>query len=114
MKSSRREFLAKGIGAITAGFFVLFDAKPAQACMYGTWKVKCPKCGQIDTVTEGTCQHVCENASCRTQVFAGSDVTVVCRNGHPNHITTGSRNAPTTSYMCPVCSPQSDCNLDNS
>ncbi len=81
---------------------------PARACLYGTWHVQCPV-GHVDTVTEGTCQHKCEE--CGRQVFSGNVVTVVWRNGHPNRITTGAGDSQhvTRHYICPTC--KTDCCL---
>src|SRR5665213_1284124 len=94
MKNTRREFIKKLVGTIGAvGIIVVFPSE-ARACLYGTWHVQCPR-GHIDTVTDGTCQHRCEK--CGLQVFSGNVVTVVCRNGHANRITT----APVTATMLP-------------
>jgi hypothetical protein len=102
MDKMRRKFVANLLGTGALASIMLTGPKPAKACLGGTWKVRCPK-GHIDTVTRGTCQHVCE--TCGLQVFSGDDVTVVCRNGHPTRITTDR----TTSFMCPVC--HTDCQL---
>lgn len=94
MNQSRRGFIAKMVGALGAVSIVMATPSWARACMYGTWIVRCPR-GHDDQVTEGTCQHVCEQ--CGTQVFAGDVVTVVCPSGHPNRVRTGGR---MTSWKC--------------
>jgi hypothetical protein len=81
MSCTRRKFIVELLGATGATCFVLAHPVRARACLYGTWHVRCPNCGQIDTVTDGTCQH--QREKCNAQVFSGNDVTVVCRNGHP-------------------------------
>jgi len=106
MNKMRREFMARIVGAIgTVGIIVATPTR-ARACLYGTWHVQCAN-GHIDTVTQGTCQHVCEHSGCGLQVFSGDDVTVVCRNGHPNRIKTVK--PATTSFICPIC--KTDCCL---
>jgi len=96
MKNTRREFLRGLIANAGAVAVLLVAPSRAFACLGGIWVVHCPYCGHNDTVTEGTCQHVCE--SCGRQIFNGSQVTVVCPNGHLNLIDTGDGLA--TSYAC--------------
>lgn len=104
MRNTRRQFISKLFATVGILGFLLADSKRAHACLYGTWRLKCPNCGQVDTVKDGTCQHPCEK--CGTQVFSGDDVTVVCPNGHPWKITTG--HPASDSYICPTC--KADCN----
>jgi hypothetical protein len=104
MKTTRRQFIARLAGAAGAVGFLIGNPNQARACLYGTWRVKCPSCGRIDTVTDGTCQHKCSNGG--TQVFSGDDVTVVCPNNHEWHITTV--HPATDSYVCKTCGK--DCN----
>jgi primosomal protein N' len=103
MNYGRRGFLAKVTGATAAVFMALIGRAPARACLAGTWYVKCPKCGKIDKVDGGTCQHKCER--CNYQSFTGTDVTVVCPKGHAHRIKTGAceRSTCTKSYICPIC-----------
>jgi hypothetical protein len=113
MNSTRRAFIGKLIGTTGGAIFVLASPNEAHACLYGTWHVRCPNCKRIDVVTKGTCQHVCENDKCNTQVFSGDNVTVVCRYGHDNAITTG--HPASDSYICPTCKQQGrtvNCNWD--
>lgn len=111
MTITRRKLIATLAAKTAAGSIILaYPAWARGACLGGTWHLQCPHCGKIDQVDGGTCQHKCER--CGTQVFAGNDVTVVCRNGHPNRITTSascSRNSCTTSYICPTC--HTECRL---
>jgi hypothetical protein len=108
MNKTRREFIARLVGTTGAVGVMLAAPSRARACLAGTWHVQCPN-GHIDTVTGGTCQHKCEK--CGVQVFSGNDVTVVCRNGHPNRIRTGACDSShcTTSYICPQ--DNTDCRL---
>jgi hypothetical protein len=102
--ATRRQFIAGALEAIGAVAIVAATPTRAHACLGGTWVVRCPN-GHDDTVTQGTCQHVCEK--CGRQAFDGDVVTVVCPNGHPNRITTGK----TTSYVCPTC--KTECRRDS-
>ena len=103
MEETRRKFIAslvKTAGAVGAIFVAL--PSTAEACLYGTWHVMCAN-HHINVVSDGTCQHKCEQ--CGLQVFTGYMVTVVCRNGHQNRITTGAgdRQHVTQSYKCNTC-----------
>jgi hypothetical protein len=118
METNRREFLTRVVGGTAAAGLVLGTPRPAEACLWGTWWVYCRNCHQVDTVEQGTCQHICENKQCRQQVFYGDDgrsVTVVCRNGHLNPIHTGTRDDPTYSYKCTdtTCN-KTECRADGS
>ena len=104
MNTTRREFVVRAVGVAGAVGFIAAVPVPAQACLYGKWAVLCAN-GHVDLVDDGTCQHVCEK--CGLQVFSGDDVTVVCRNGHPNRIKTGA--PASTSFICPTC--KTDCRL---
>src|ERR1043166_3980311 len=108
MNTTRREFMARAVGATGAVGVIMAAPSAAQACMYGQWAVMCPN-GHVDMVDEGTCQHKCER--CGVQAFSDNVVTVVCRNGHPNRITTGAANREqiTQHYLCSVC--KTDCRL---
>ena len=109
MEVTRRRWILWGFKSTSVAALLWAFPLKARACMYGTWKLKCPNpaCGRIDTVTDGTCQHVCENSSCRRQMFNGTKVTVVCPNGHENTIDTGSG---IDSYLCPKAGCGKDCN----
>ena len=108
MIKTRRDFIARLLETSGAFGIALAMPRPAKACLYGKWKVRCPN-GHDNMVDDGTCQHKCKN--CRVQAFSGNDVTVVCRNGHPNRITTGAgdRDHITQHYTCPSC--HTDCRL---
>ena len=106
MKETRRQFTRALLAGIVAFLVGLALPEKARACLYGTWKVQCPNCKQVDTVTDGTCQHKCEN--CKTQVFSGDDVTIVCRNNHATRITI--KHPATDSFVCPSC--KTDCNFN--
>lgn len=109
MEPTRRKFLGSFAGIAAVPVAVVSTPTRARACLYGKWNVQCPRCGRVDRVDDGTCQHRCER--CDTQVFSENKVTVVCRNGHPTQITSGacSSSSCTTSYLCPKCG--TDCRL---
>src|SRR5438067_862809 len=98
MRHSRRQFFKWGLEALGAAGVLALGARPAQACLYGTWFVKCPYDGQVDRVDDGTCQHICSRDA--KQVFDGSKVTVMCPNNHPNAVETGKL---MQSWKCTVC-----------
>jgi hypothetical protein len=100
MNQTRRGFITRLLGTIGAVSFIAAFPTKARACLGGVWHVQCPN-GHIDTVTDATCQHKCEK--CGVQVFSGNQVTVVCKNGHPNRIITGAcdKSHCTTSFICP-------------
>ena len=97
MKTTRRKFIRKLVGAAGAAGFLLANPMRAQACLYGQWWVVCPK-GDCDLVDDGTCQHECEQH--HIQVFRGSAVTVRCPNGHDNPIDTAPCGEACTDYFC--------------
>lgn len=109
MKITRRGCLAAATKMAGAICVIVAFPTEARACLYGTWHVQCPA-GHINQVDQGTCQHKCEQ--CGRQVFDGNVVTVVCKNGHPNRITTGAgdKQNVTQHYICPTC--KTDCRLD--
>jgi hypothetical protein len=108
MRSTRRAFISRFVGAMgVIGTMAAFPTQ-ARACLYGKWHVMCAN-RHVNSVDDGTCQHKCEQ--CGLQVFNGNVVTVVCRNGHPNTISTGAgdKQHVTQHYMCPTCN--TDCRL---
>src|SRR5271165_7239359 len=89
MRTTRREFVVTLVAQIAAIGTIMATPSRASACLVGTWKVICPN-GHVDTVTQVTCQHVCQ--TCGAQAFSGGDVSVVCPNGHVNRLAnTGNR-----------------------
>lgn len=105
MIQSRRTFLKALTAMGSTAVFLLTNAKPARASgLYGTWRLRCPTCGQIDTVTDGTRQHKCSRD--KTQVFNGDEVTVVCPQNDWWTIHTGEPGLDT--FICPV--HHVDCN----
>jgi hypothetical protein len=100
MKSSRRQFIAKLFGATGAVGFLLANPGRAHACLAGNWYVVCPY-GDADLVTQGTCQHVCQQH--HVQVFRGSQVTVRCPKGHDNPIDTAPCGKACTDFNCTTC-----------
>lgn len=98
MKQNRRIAIVR-IVSVVASATTPFLASPANACMLGTWVVKCPVCGLEETVDGGTCQHVDAN---HHQVFCGSVVTVVCPNRHPNKVDTAKYAPALMSLKCSV------------
>lgn len=99
MKQSRRAFVNRFATLFGAASFAGLSATPAQACLYGTWVVRCPVDGTDDIVREGTCQHKCERGGGH-QVFQEGVVTVVCPNGHGNRVDTAKYGRAMTSYRC--------------
>jgi hypothetical protein len=97
MLTTRRDFIARLAGTIGAVGVIVAVPNVAHACLGGTWVVRCSN-GHDDTVTEGTCQHVCEK--CGVQVFSGDVVTVVCPVGHANRVDTSDGIG---SYKCATC-----------
>jgi len=99
---------------VTLAGIVLADAPEAQACLVGTWVVRCPD-GHDNTVNDITCQHECETTlpsgqKCGKQVFDGSWVTVVCpdQGAHPNRVNAGegrdgNRDTWLKSKKCDTC-----------
>ncbi len=106
MTSTRREFFVMFLKRSAALAAVMALPRDAHACLGGVWVIHCPNCGQNDTVTGGTCQHVCENSKCQTQVFDGSKVTVVCPQGHLNRIDTVN---DITSFHCRTAGCGQEC-----
>ena len=107
---SRREFLGSLIGVFGAAAIVLTVPTHAQACLYGTFKVRCPN-GHIDIVEDGTCNHTCEK--CGAKAFTEGEGDLVCPDGHVNHVRTGSsrrREDVTRSVKCRTCGKE--CKLD--
>lgn len=83
-------------------------SRSVYACLYGTWKVRCPYDRQVDVVMDGTCQHVCSKD--HQQVFIADEVTVVCPVGHDNRIHTGRL---TTSWKCTTSGCGLECRVDS-
>lgn len=109
MRTTRRDFIAKITGTIGAiGLVIVSAPGSARACLRGTWVIRCRN-GHDDTVTEGTCQHICENDRCREQVFSGNVVTIVCPAGHANRIDTGDL---MESYRCAAQGCGRECRRD--
>ena len=109
MKSNRRQFIVKLVGATGAVGLLSANPKRAKACLYGQWCVVCPK-GDCDVVDDGTCQHVCEQHG--IQVFRGSEVTVRCPAGHDNAIDTAPCGDACTDFFCPYPGCGKNCRLD--
>ena len=108
--NSRRHFLSSLIGAIGAVGILLSVPTRAHACLYGTFKVRCPN-GHVDIVEDGTCNHNCDK--CGAKAFTEGEGDLVCPDGHVNHVRTGSsrnRNDVTTSVKCRIC--RKECRID--
>ena len=72
--------------------------------LVGTFHLKCPYCGKVDTVDGGTAQHHCENHQCNQQVFVGGNkILVMCPNGHTNEVILHGH---TVSIRCKVCNAE--------
>jgi hypothetical protein len=78
--SSRRKFLTLIL------FLTLFASWNTFGKDYllGTFYLKCPACGKVDKVEDGTAQHKCEK--CKTQVFQRGHVKLVCPKNHVNDV----------------------------
>jgi hypothetical protein len=101
--SSRRHFITSLMGTFGAVGIMLSVPSRAHACLYGTFKVRCPN-GHIDTVEDGTCNHTCEK--CGVKALSEGEGDILCPNGHINHVRTGSsrrRRDVTSSYKCRTC-----------
>lgn len=112
MNRTRREFITSLVGAIGAVGMIMAAPSSAQACIYGTWVVRCRK-GHDDTVTRGTCNHYCEKKNCGEKSFSDGAGNVVCPDGHANYISTGvsrDRNKVMQSYKCRTC--KKECRRD--
>lgn len=58
--------------------------RTAHAFLYGTFVLRCRRCGQQDTVTDGTNQHECER--CDTQMIVDRRAPIVCPVGHVTEV----------------------------
>lgn len=106
MNKTRRDFIGKMVASFGAVIVMVAAPSSAQACIYGTWVVRCRN-GHDNTVTEGTCNHYCEN--CDVKAFSDGEGDVVCPNGHTNHISTGVSREPDKvlqSYKCRLCNKE--------
>src|SRR6266404_3939426 len=102
MTITRRKLLATLVAKVGAVGILVTAANSARACMWGTWKVRCPN-GHDDIVTQGTCNHRCEK--CGAQAFAAGAGYIVCPKGHANLVQTGTsrnQNEVLQSYKCPT------------
>ena len=103
MNITRRGFLQSAI-ALTGAFTIIgLASSRTLACMYGTWVVRCPK-GHDDTVTDGTCNHDCDE--CGAKAFYDGAGNIVCPKGHANYVNTGTshdRDKALQSYKCKTC-----------
>jgi hypothetical protein len=106
MNRTRRSFMVRVVETLGAATIIAALPRSAQACLYGKWKVRCAN-GHVDTVTEGTCQHVCEK--CGLQAFSGDTVTVVCPEGHLNRVNTGKL---LQSFKCTTPRCGKECRID--
>jgi len=108
--SSRRHFITSMMAGLGTIGIMLTAPTRAQACLYGTFWVRCPN-GHIDTVDSGTCNHNCEK--CGAKAFTEGEGDIVCPAGHINHVRTGSSRRQedvTTSIKCRTCGKE--CKLD--
>jgi hypothetical protein len=102
MDRAKRKLIAVILTGFTGIGINLTVARRAQACLVGTWKVRCPN-GHDDTVNDVTCNHVCEK--CHADAIKDGSGCVVCPHGHAAHVSTGSRDERDewlTSFTCPV------------
>jgi hypothetical protein len=96
----RRQLFGRVANTIALAFGYFASMPEAKACLYGKYWVVCPN-GHVDTVDDGTCQHVCE--TCHAQVFRGAKVTLRCRNGHDGEVDTAACGRACTSVKCGTC-----------
>jgi hypothetical protein len=96
MNSTRREFIAGAVGAIGAVGVILAAPNSAQACLMGTWIVRCAN-GHNNEVGGITCNHQCEAGGCNLYSVTDGGAMVVCPNGHASGV-----GGATRSHRCPV------------
>jgi hypothetical protein len=75
--------------------------------LLGTFHLKCPYCGKVDVVENGTAQHHCENRACGKQVFVDGKILVMCPKGHTNEVILRGE---TRSIKCKVCNVECEGN----
>jgi hypothetical protein len=90
---TRREITTAFFGA----FALILAPSRARACLYGRWYVLCRN-GHIDVVTDGTCNHQCDDGQL---AFKDGEGDIVCPNRHVNHVVTGK--GVITSFKCRIC-----------
>ena len=102
MNSTRREFITRAastigaVSAIGAVSVIVAAPSPAEACLKGTWIVRCSN-GHDNMVGGITCDHTCDKPGCGLKSVSDGGAMVVCPNGHASGV-----GGVTRHHKCPV------------